>query len=92
MANILLVYTMKGSVVMAKMAGTESTANTRSTNSIKTSARNSGVAQRSTLPVTGSGSRTQKALPRRPVVIRNPVKYAMPLCAPRYHHTQAPNI
>ena len=36
MAKMLLVYTMKGSVVMAKIAGTESTANSRSTNSINT--------------------------------------------------------
>ena len=35
---------MKGSVVMAKIAGTESTAKIRSTISTSTSARNSGVA------------------------------------------------
>ncbi len=55
---------------MAKIAGTESTANNRSTNSISTRARNSGVAQRTVLPVAVSGSRTQKALPRSPSVTR----------------------
>ncbi|MNW05875.1 hypothetical protein D3C71_2021910 [compost metagenome] len=61
---------MNGSVVMAKMAGTESTANTRSTNSISTSASNSGVAQRTFFDVAGSVSVTTKALPRSPSVTR----------------------
>ena len=43
MAKMLEVKTMKGSVVMAKMAGMESTANTRSVTSIMISTRNSGV-------------------------------------------------
>ena len=53
---MLLVYTMNGSVVMAKIAGTESTANSRSTNSISTRASNSGVAQRTLRDVAGSFS------------------------------------
>ena len=46
--------TMKGSVVMAKIAGTESTANTRSARLMTTSARNNGVAARTILPVLSS--------------------------------------
>lgn len=41
---MLDVYTMNGSVVTAKMAGTESTAKTRSASSTIISAKNSGVA------------------------------------------------
>ena len=43
MANRFDVKTMNGSVVMAKIAGIESTANTRSVTSIRISTRNSGV-------------------------------------------------
>ena len=45
---------MKGSWVTAKMAGTESTAKTRSTNSTMMSATKSGVMKRASLPVLGS--------------------------------------
>ena len=44
MAKILEVNTMNGSRVTAKIAGIESTANTRSVSSIATSTSNSGVA------------------------------------------------
>ena len=54
---------MNVSVVMAKIAGTESTAKTRSAMLITTSARNSGVASPHRLPVVGSGWRTKKFWP-----------------------------
>jgi hypothetical protein len=44
-ANTLLVNTRNGSVVIAKIAGIESTAKIRSVNSTRSSARNSGVAR-----------------------------------------------
>ena len=53
------VYTMKVSVVIAKIAGTESTANTRSARLMTTSARNKGVAARTILPVFSSGTFTK---------------------------------
>ena len=69
-ANTFEVNTISGSLVSAKIAGTESIANTRSISSTMTRARNSGVAQRTTLPVAGSGWCTKKALPCRPSVTR----------------------
>ena len=62
------VYTMNGSCVIANTAGTESTAKIRSTNSMSTNARNSGVAhqtRRGAVPagVPGAGKRTQNRWP-----------------------------
>ncbi|MNJ68939.1 hypothetical protein D3C77_652340 [compost metagenome] len=54
---------MKGSWVMAKIAGTLSTANTRSANSISTRARNSGVANSTALLCPGALIRTKKCGP-----------------------------
>jgi len=51
---------MNVSVVMAKIAGTLSTANTRSARLITTSARNSGVAAVTSLPVFSCGTLTKK--------------------------------
>ena len=50
-------------MVIAKIAGTESTANTMSTTSTIASARNSGVMCQATRPVRASGRRTQKRSP-----------------------------
>ena len=56
---MLLVKTMKGSGVIAKIAGIESTAKTRSVISTRMSARKSGViAQRADSVPTGGGSIT----------------------------------
>ncbi|MNN90449.1 hypothetical protein D3C81_2083990 [compost metagenome] len=53
---------MKVSVVIEKIAGTESTANTRSARLMTTSARNSGVAAQTSLPA-ALCSRTKKCSP-----------------------------
>ena len=65
------VKTMKVSVVMAKMAGTESTAKITSATLTSTSTRKSGVRNSTGFPDLGSGSRTTKRSPRSPSVIRN---------------------
>ncbi len=51
---------MNVSVVIAKIAGTLSTANTRSARLITTNARNNGVAARTILPLFSSGTLTKK--------------------------------
>ncbi|MNC72953.1 hypothetical protein D3C75_1240790 [compost metagenome] len=61
---------MNGSWVMAKMAGTLSTANTRSASSISTSARNSGVAYSTVLLCPAALRRTKKRGPCRSSVTR----------------------
>jgi hypothetical protein len=50
-------------VVIAKIAGTLSTAKTRSATLMTTSARNSGVAASTSRPVRRSGTRTKKRWP-----------------------------
>ena len=50
MAKALAANTMNGSRLTARMAGTESTANTTSVASISTSTANSGVASRFPVP------------------------------------------
>ena len=55
---------------MAKIAGTESTAKIRSTNSTITKARNRGVAHTTGLPVCGWGRVTRNLLPTTSGVMR----------------------
>ena len=60
---------MNGSWVMAKIAGTLSTANTRSAHSMRIRARNSGVIHSTGLPL-ASGWRTKKRCSCRRSVMR----------------------
>ena len=53
---MLLVNTMNGSGVMAKIAGIESTANTRSVISTRISARNNGVIAQAALSEPAGGA------------------------------------
>ncbi len=61
---------MKVSVVIAKIAGTLSTAKIRSAMLMTTSARKSGVAHTTILPVTASGLRTKNFSACRSCVTR----------------------
>ena len=63
MAKILLVYTINGSGVIAKIAGTESIAKTKSAISTRIKLKSKGVAKIAIFPVEGSCWRTVNAWP-----------------------------